>query len=188
MDTNKTDKHWDILQSEYLHRRPWLTVRRDTVRLPDGTVNPEFYILEYPEWVNVIALTADGLFVLVRQYRHGIRKTLLELVAGVVDPTDTCPLEAARRELLEETGFGDGQWEPFLTVAPNASAMTNCSHTFLARGVRQISTQHLEKTKDIDVVLLSRDEVYGRLQAGEFVQGLMAAPLWKFFCEDEQCR
>ena len=121
-------------------------------------------------------------------YTVGIDLGGTNIVAGVVDPTDTCPLEAARRELLEETGFGDGQWEPFLTVAPNASAMTNCSHTFLARGVRQISTQHLEKTEDIDVVLLSRDEVYGRLQAGEFVQGLMAAPLWKFFCEDEQCR
>ena len=107
MDTNKTDKHWDILQSEYLHRRPWLTVRRDTVRLPDGTVNPEFYILEYPEWVNVIALTADGLFVLVRQYRHGIRKTLLELVAGVVDRVRSGGGIGVRGDLQGKT-VGDG--------------------------------------------------------------------------------
>ena len=186
MNDSNRDKHWDILHSEYLHRRPWLTVRQDTVRLPNGTVNPEFYILEYPEWINVIALTEDEHFVLIRQYRHGLRKTLIELVAGVVDPTDSSPLEAARRELFEETGYGDGQWEPFLTVAPNASAMTNLSHTFLARGVREISTQHLESTEDIDVILLTRDEVYHRLRKGQFIQGLMAAPLWKYFCENHQ--
>lgn len=51
---------WDILDSEYLIRRPWLTARRDKVRLPDGRINPEHYVLEYPDWVNVIAITEDG--------------------------------------------------------------------------------------------------------------------------------
>ena len=93
---------WTIESSEYLFRRPWLTVRRDTVRLPDGRVNPEFYVLEYPTWVNIIAVTDTGDMVLVRQYRHGLGQTRFELCAGVVEPGET-PLEGARRELLEET-------------------------------------------------------------------------------------
>ena len=58
-------KKWRTLSSEYLIRRPWLTARRDKVELPDGRVNDEFYVLEYPSWVNVIAITADGRFVMV---------------------------------------------------------------------------------------------------------------------------
>ena len=60
---------WETVDSEYLFRRPWLTVRRDKVRLPDGRINPEFYVLEYPDWVNVIAITEDGLFVMEKQFR-----------------------------------------------------------------------------------------------------------------------
>ena len=62
-------KRWKTLKSEYLFKRPWLTARRDVVQLPNGVVNNEFYVLEYPDWVNVIAITKDGLFVFVRQYR-----------------------------------------------------------------------------------------------------------------------
>ena len=63
---------WTTLSSEYLIRRPWLTARRDKVQLPDGRVHPEYYVLEYPGWVNVIAETKEGLLVLERQYRHGL--------------------------------------------------------------------------------------------------------------------
>ena len=92
------DGKWDIINSEYLFRRPWLTVRHDQVRLPDGRINPEFYVLEYPDWVNVIAITEDGMFVLERQYRHGLGKTCYEIPAGVIEKGET-PLEAAKREL-----------------------------------------------------------------------------------------
>ena len=69
------DMKWNTLKSEYLIRRPWLTARRDTVELPTGVVNDEYYVLEYPTWVNVIAVTADGRYVFIRQYRHGIGET-----------------------------------------------------------------------------------------------------------------
>ena len=107
------DGKWDIINSEYLFRRPWLTVRHDQVRLPDGRINPEFYVLEYPDWVNVIAITEDGMFVLERQYRHGLGKTCYEIPAGVIENGET-PLEAAKRELQEETGYGEGEWETLM--------------------------------------------------------------------------
>lgn len=73
---------WKTLGSEVIiSRPPWLTVRHDKVELPDGRVNPDFYVLEYPDWVNVIAITEEGRFVMERQFRYGIKKTCIEICA-----------------------------------------------------------------------------------------------------------
>lgn len=171
---------WDILESEYLIRRPWLTARRDKVRLPDGRINPEYYVLEYPEWVNVIAITEDGKFVMVQQYRHGLQNVYTELVAGVTEPGEE-PLEAAQRELLEESGYSGGRWELLTVIGQNPSACNNLTHCFLARGVRKTAGQDLDATEDINVTLLTENEVFDMLIADEMKQALMAAPLWKYF-------
>ena len=176
------DKKWEILESEYLIRRPWLTARRDHVRLPDGVENKEYYVLEYPDWVNVIAITADGKFVMERQYRHGLQWTGYEICAGVCESGEN-PLEAAKRELWEETGFGGGEWKLQMTISANTSTMTNLCHCFVATGVERISEQHLEATEDISVHLLTVDEVRNLLVGNEIRQALMAAPLWKYFAE-----
>ena len=102
------DRKWTVLSSKYLWKRPWLTVRQEHVRLANGLEAPEFYILEYPDWVNVIAITKEGEMVMIRQYRHGVDRCDYELCAGVIEP-DEDPEAAARRELLEETGFGGGE-------------------------------------------------------------------------------
>src|SRR5574344_2080381 len=94
-------KEWKTLKSEYLIKRPWLTARRDTVELPTGVTNDEYYVLEYPDWINVIAITEDGQMVFVRQYRYALGITSFEIVAGVIEKGEE-PLEAARRELQEE--------------------------------------------------------------------------------------
>ena len=101
---NNDEKKWEILHSEYLIRRPWLTARRDHIRMPNGVENPEYYVLEYPDWVNVIAITSDGHFLMERQYRHGLQWTGYEICAGVCEAGET-PLESAQRELYEETGY-----------------------------------------------------------------------------------
>ena len=174
------DGKWDIINSEYLFRRPWLTVRHDQVRLPDGRINPEFYVLEYPDWVNVIAITEDGMFVLERQYRHGLGKTCYEIPAGVIEKGET-PLEAAKRELQEETGYGEGEWETLMTVSGNCSTTSNLTHCFLAKGVRKVSSQHLDNTEDLSVCLLTVEQVRELLVSDKLRQALMAAPLWKYF-------
>ncbi len=176
------DKKWEILESEYLIRRPWLTARRDHVRLPDGVENKEYYVLEYPDWVNVIAITVDGKFVMERQYRHGLQWTGYEICAGVCESGEN-PLEAAKRELWEEAGFGGGEWKLQMTISANTSTMTNLCHCFVATGVERISEQHLEATEDISVHLLTVDEVRNLLVGNEIRQALMAAPLWKYFAE-----
>lgn len=181
---NDDEGRWKVLSTEYLFRRPWLTVRRHRMLLPTGTEHSEYYILEYPTWVNIIALTPDEKMVLVRQYRPALDVTRYELCAGVMDDTDDSPLAAAQRELLEETGFGGGEWSRLMVVGPNASAMTNVSITFVARGVTQVSSQHLEDTEDLSVRVFSRKAVYDMLVAGQFAQALMVAPLWRYFAEN----
>lgn len=178
---SKEIKKWKILSSRYLIERPWLTARRDTVELPDGRINDEYYVLEYPTWVNVIARRRDGMFVMVRQYRHGIGEVLTELCAGVVEKGEE-PEAAARRELLEETGYGNGKWTLLTVVSPNPGSQNNCSYSFLAEDVEEItSEQHLDETEDLDIVIMSRDELYSMLVNDEIRQSLMAAPLWKYF-------
>lgn len=176
-----TDGMWKIVESEYLFNRPWLTVRRDKVELPDGRTNDEFYVLEYPDWVNVIAITRDGEFVMERQYRHGIGLTCYEICAGVIEKGET-PLDAAKRELLEETGYGNGQWKEIMTISGNSSTTNNYTHCFVATGVEKIGTQHLDHTEDISVHLLSPQEVEALLENNLISQALMAAPLWRYFC------
>lgn len=171
---------WKTLASEYLFRRPWLTARRDTVQLPNGVVHDEYYVLEYPTWVNVIAITTDGRFVMVEQYRHGLQDIFIELPAGVADEGET-PLEAAQRELLEETGFGGGEWTLNTVLSANPSSQNNLAYSFIARGVKQIAGQHLDATEDVSVRILTREEVYRLLADDKMKQALMAAPLWKYF-------
>lgn len=184
IENDINERKWEVISSEYLFRRPWLTARRDTVRMPNGTVIPEFYILEYPDWINVTAITKDGDFVMIRQYRHGIRQTRYELVAGVVDPGED-PLTAAKRELFEETGFGNGEWKEIAVISANPSVTNNWTHCFVATGVERISTQHLEKSEDISVHVLSADEVRSLLVNEEIKQALMLVPLWKYFTEQK---
>lgn len=176
----KKIEKWTRVNSEYLIRRPWLTARRDTVRLPDGRVNPEYYVLERPEWVNVIAVTVDGRFVMVEQYRHALGDVFTEIVAGVVEPGES-PEEAARRELLEETGFGGGEWRLLTVVGENPSTSTNLTYCWLAENVERVADQHLDATEDIGVKLMSRAEVLRLLEEDMVKQALMAAPLWKCF-------
>lgn len=173
---------WKTLSSEYLIKRPWLTARRDKVQLPNGAINDEYYILEYPEWINVIAITKEGDFVMVSQYRHGLQEVFTELVAGVVEKGET-PLEAAKRELAEETGFGGGTWELNTIICANPGSQNNLTYSFIATGVEKIGKQHLDPTEDVTVRILSQKEVLELMTADGIKQALMAAPLWKYFAQ-----
>ncbi|MCD8281921.1 MAG: NUDIX hydrolase [Prevotella sp.] len=171
---------WKVLASETVIERPWLTARRDRVLLPTGKIHPEYYVLHYPTWINVIAETADGRIILERQYRHALGVVSTEICAGVAEEGET-PLQAARRELQEETGYTGGDWQPLLRMAPNPSSNDNYCYSFLARGVERNAERHLDETEDIDVSLHTKREVYQMLCEGKFIQALMIAPLWKYF-------
>lgn len=117
---------------------------------------------------------------MVQQYRHGLADIFTELVAGVVEKGED-PLQAAKRELLEETGYGKGDWKLFTILSANPGTMTNLTYTFLATNVEPVTTQHLDETEDINVILLSSTEVRTMLINNDIKQSLMTAPLWKYF-------
>ncbi len=174
------DLDWKTLSSEYLFRRPWLTARRDVCQLPDGRINDEYYVLEYPTWVNVVAVTKDDEMVIIRQYRHGLGRTCFEIVAGCVEEGED-PMDAAKRELLEETGYSGGEWTETMHFTCNASAMNNSTHSYLAVGVEQTAKQNLDATEDIEIYTFPKEQVREMLLRGDFMQVSMIAPLYRYF-------
>ncbi|MBE6341625.1 MAG: NUDIX hydrolase [Bacteroidales bacterium] len=178
--TTDESKKWTVLKSEYVLQEPWLTARRDHVRLPNGVEINDFWVVEYPEWVNVVAITTEGQLVMERQYRHSIQKLSTESCAGVVEKGET-PLEAAKRELSEETGYEGGHWEELFVLA-NSGTMSNHTHVFLATGVEK-GISHPERTEEIEVFLCSSEEVKAMLKSGEIEQAPMVAALWKLIAQ-----
>lgn len=183
----KEIKKWELLGSEYLIRRPWLTARRDRLRLPNGRIHEEYYILEYPEWVNVIAITKEGEFVMVEQYRHGLGDVFVELCAGVVEEGED-PLEAAKRELKEETGFSGGEWRLINKICQNPASCTNYAYCYVAEGVELTDSQHLDATEDVAVKKLTEQQLIEMLRQDKIKQSLMLAPLWHYFAEKGMSR
>jgi ADP-ribose pyrophosphatase len=176
---------WTTLHSERIHNEPWFKVRREKVQLPSGPILEQYYVLDYPNWINVLGLTKAGQLIMVRQYRHGLQQVSYELCAGVCDPEDGSPLITAQREMLEETGYGGGQWEAYMTLCANPGTHSNLCYTFLARDLEKVQEQDLELTEEITVHLFEKEEVKRMLLNNEIPQALHAAPLWRWIGEED---
>lgn len=177
---------WKLLFSEHLYREEWLTVRRDELQLPNGHIIPKYFVIEYPDWVNTIAITKDGKFVIVKQYRHGLGQENYELCAGVVERET--PLEAAQRELQEETGYTGGSWTEWMRIAPNPATSNNWVHCFIATNLEPGATS-AEPSEDLSVHLYSYEEVKQMMMDGSIIQATHLTPLWKYVSlHDERSR
>ena len=162
---------WKVLESTYLHNEPWLTIRKDKCEMPNGHIIPAFYINEYYEWVNAFALTKDGKAVLVKQYRHGIGEESIELPGGVVDEGETWQ-EGLAREMMEETGYVFEKYEYLGKISANPSTTNNYMHMFLATGGEKVGEQDLDHSEEIDVMLMTIDEVKQLIKENKIVQSL----------------
>ncbi len=162
---------WKVLASEYLHKEPWLTIRKDQCKMPNGQVVPAFYVQEYPEWVNAFALTKDNRVVMVKQYRHGIEETGIELPGGVAEEGETME-EAVRREIKEETGYEFGYYEYLGKICANPSTTNNFMHMFLATDGERVADPQLDDLEDLEVVLYSIEEVKEMLKGNKIMQSL----------------
>jgi 8-oxo-dGTP pyrophosphatase MutT (NUDIX family) len=162
---------WTILHSDYLANKRWIKVRQDRCRMPDGRIIDPYYVLEYPNWINVLALDAAGRVILTRQYRHGIGATVLELPSGSVDPRET-PLETARRELLEETGYEFEQLVQTAELSPNPGNHANRVFSFLATGGQKVAEPVFDDSEEIETVLVTMDKFKQLLAENQLVQAM----------------
>ena len=162
---------WKVLESEYLFKEPWLTVRKDKCEMPDGTIIPSFYVNEYPEWVNAFALTKEGKVVMVKQYRHGIKEISTELPGGVAEENESME-EAIRREMKEETGYEFDEVSFLGKICANPSTTNNYMHMFLAKGGRKVTEPKLDEAEDLEVLLLEVEEVKELVRNNQMHQSL----------------
>ena len=168
-----TIKPWKILGSHYLHKN----VRIDKCELPDGKLIDGF-VLEYGDWATVLALTKAQEVVLVRQYRHGAQKVILELPGGAMEAGDDSPMHAARRELLEETGYTSDTFIQIGCVSPNPANQTNLIYSFLALNVEKVAVQNLDETEEIEVLLKPFNEVISMAKNGELFQSMQVTAVF----------
>jgi 8-oxo-dGTP pyrophosphatase MutT (NUDIX family) len=123
---------WRVTRSETLLQDRWINLRADHCVTPSGVEISPYYVLSYPDWVHVVAITNTGSLVLVRQYRHAAGEFSLELPGGIVEPQDASLEHTARREFEEETGFTAQRWQYVAGLRPNPATHTNRVHFFLA--------------------------------------------------------
>jgi 8-oxo-dGTP pyrophosphatase MutT (NUDIX family) len=167
---------WTFLSDEPALTTPVFTVVERRCLSPKDGAQKRFTCLLAPEWVNVLALTPDGQALLVRQYRHGSGEESLELPGGVVEPGQTL-LEAARRELMEETGYAAPLMEPLCSLRPNPAIMGNRIHTFLALGAERAGPTAFDENEELDPVLVPEAELKDLILDGRIDHAMMVAAI-----------
>lgn len=170
--------NWNILKSRYLVKDKWLSVRADTCQMPNGQIVEPFYVFEYSTWVNVVAITKRQEVVLIEQYRHGIQKTVLELPGGGMESEDISPLAAAKRELLEESGYTSDNFIETGIISPNPATHNNFIHCFLATNVELVADLNLDSTEIINVKLLPLDNLIQNISNGILLQSFHISSLF----------
>lgn len=163
-----TDERWEKLSSEKLLQTPYFGLRSDRLRLPDGRIKDSYYVIERQNAVFVFPLTRDGEVVLVRQYRPPIERMELCLPAGLVEDGEE-PVEAARRELREETGHGGGEWEEIVSLSSSPGLKNNWAYVFLARGVEEIAPLDPDEFERLELVKAPVEELKPMIHSGEIV-------------------
>ncbi|MDQ7948347.1 MAG: NUDIX hydrolase [Pedobacter sp.] len=167
---------WQKIASKYLVKEKWATLRVDTCKLQNGAVKDDYYVLEYPNWVNAVALTKEYKLILVRQYRYGADIVSLEIPGGVIDD-DEDPETAIRRELQEETGYTFGSCELIATLYANPATSNNKTFTYLLKDGVKTHDQHLDDHEILNVEEYSIDEVRQLLKDNKIAQALHVAGL-----------
>lgn len=177
---------WELIKSENIVNDEWIQFRRCAYRFPDGSVFEPFYTYSRRDYVVIVATDTEGNYLCVRQFRQGIGRVTTEFPAGGIERTDgkqygardmsaEDALEAAKRELREETGYESDEWKALLTLPSNATIADNYAYLFVARNCRKVSGQDLDETEFLNVKKYSKEEIEAMIKSGEFPQAMHVA-------------
>jgi 8-oxo-dGTP pyrophosphatase MutT (NUDIX family) len=147
-------RRWKVLETELLQDCAVFSVSRTLAKSPRTGESHSFFRLDSPDWVNIVPITPGGDVVMVKQFRHGLDDFTLEIPGGLIDPGEA-PVEAAGRELLEETGYRAAEIVPLGDANPNPALFGNTLHAFLGRDVEWIAEVRNETTEETHVEVVS---------------------------------
>lgn len=164
---------WKTLSTQYLTDKPYFRARKDRCISPAGKIIPEYFVVELDLTLCALGITEEGQALMVRQYRHPVEKTLLELPGGFVDSGET-PETAIAREMLEETGYAFDEYVYLGEVAANPGVLSNYTKMYLATGGKKVAGQSLDANEEIKVELLPLDELVQMLLHNRIEQSLHA--------------
>lgn len=182
MERDNKDLIWEEIKTEHLIQNEWIDFRQSAYRFPDGSVFEPYYSYSRRDYVVIVASDTEGRYILVRQFRQGIKEVTNEFPAGGIERTDgreygkveaaEDALEAAKRELLEETGYRSDDWKHLITVPSNATIADNYAHIYRACNSVKVSDQDLDTTEFLNVDLRSADEIEKMISEGDFQQAV----------------
>ena len=169
---------WKVLESKELFSSGIFKLRSDRCELPDGRVMPRYFVMEFPDWVNVLPVTKDGQVILVKQYRHASGQVHLEIPGGSMDPRLTeSPEAGARREMLEETGYDSSQMELVCSHYPNPALQNNRMHTYIAFDCEKVAEQKFDEFEDLELYFCSIEKLEEHLLNGDISHSIMIASI-----------
>ena len=174
---------WEEVSCEHIVKDEWIDFRKSRYRFPDGREFEPYYSYSRRDYVVIVATDEAGNYICVRQYRHGIKRVTTEFCAGGIERCDgkeygsrldkdsaEDALAAAKRELMEETGYESDDWKFLLSVPSNATMADNYANIFVAKNCRKVSGQSLDETEFLNVHLHTREEIDEMIADGEFPQ------------------
>lgn len=169
---------WDNLEKKYLVDSEYLKVRQDKVKLPNGVIIDDYFVIEKKNVSLIVAIDENRNLIVKDEYRYPIDRHLIELPGGTFDLGETDPLGVAKRELLEETGYSSDEWELLFSNYDYPTKDVNQVHIFLAKNVTCISQQHLDQGEDIKFTMVPLEKAVSMCMDNTIcVNGTIAAIL-----------
>lgn len=178
------DLMWEEVKTEHIVQDEWIDFRKTAYRMPDGNVFEPYYSYSRRDYVVIVASDEEGRYICVKQFRQGIREITTEFVAGGIERKDgkqygdrgpassEDALEAAKRELCEESGYVSEEWSHLITIPSNATIADNMAHIYVAKNCKKISGQSLDEMEFLNVELYSEDEIEHMISDGNFKQAM----------------